>query len=91
MDWEAYFASLSDECLCRIGDFMHRERMKRDIRRFQESLPPLSQGEMILVNTGKVIDAIKVYRGRNRVGLREAKFAVDRYRGESVRSGASSY
>lgn len=41
----------------------------------------LNESERIMLDVGKVVDAVKSLRIRYNIGLKEAKFVVDQYRG----------
>jgi hypothetical protein len=80
MDWPLYFSTLSDQGFTEISEHIHREHIRRNNLKDWSSLPPLNDLEIELLNENQLISAIKNYRNRTRVGLREAKIAIDKFR-----------
>ena len=60
-------------------DALDQELCKEFQRR--KDLPEISSDEKFLVDNGRVIGAIKFYRCRTGLGLRDSKSVIDNYRG----------
>lgn len=62
------------------------EKKNREIAR--AALPPLDIKEMMLVKQYRIVLAIKEYRNRTGLGLKQSKEAVDGYR-DRIKEGCS--
>lgn len=77
-----FLCSLSDAELELLNSEVYAESEKRRVLKraqFGSILPEISDEEEALIKSGRKIDAIKSYRMRVGVGLKEAKDEVEAY------------
>ena len=79
-----YFTEMNQPDLLRCTD-LELSQLAIDVRieleRRAAELPEISEDEKCLVNAGRIVGAIKFYRYRTRLGLRQSKSVIDKYRG----------